>query len=93
MNSFNEEVCEYNSILITENFAAKNITEDVTEDVYHRSDCSLGEVKIYYGGSDAPGSKCRSWLHPVLANIVHNKGFDGEYREIIIGHMRKLRLI
>ena len=73
MSNLNDEVCEYNSTPTTEHFAAKNGNGFV----YHRSDCSLGEVKIYYGGSDAPGSKCRPYLHPVLADIVHNKGFDG----------------
>ena len=74
MSNFNDEVCEYNSTPVTENFAGRNGNCIV----FHRSDCSEeGTVRWYKNGGDATGSECRHWLSDEMALTVREKGFKG----------------
>jgi hypothetical protein len=47
--------------------------------VYHRSDCSYGNVRFYGFGGDGPGSACGTWaLAPYQRDIIHS--FDWNFR-------------
>ena len=56
--------------------------------VYHRSDCSYGNVRFYGVGGDGPGSICGGWLtFRWQADIVHS--FDWNFRLEDLDNLRQ----
>jgi hypothetical protein len=56
--------------------------------VYHRSDCSYGNVRFYGVGGDGPGSICGGWLtFKWQADIVHS--FDWNFRLEDLDNLRQ----
>lgn len=56
--------------------------------VYHRSDCSYGNVRFYGFGGDGSGSICAGWLtFPWQMDIVHS--FDWNFRFEDLDNLRQ----
>ena len=81
MSNFNEEVCEYNSTPVTENFTANR---NVSVEVYHRStDCpGPQQVKAYPNGGWSKGGYCVNMSDNYL-KIIDSRDYNWTMDEII----------
>lgn len=54
--------------------------------VYHRSDCSLGYVRMYGAGGDLPGSACGTWgLSDRAIQYIHDHPEENHRFEDVVG--------
>lgn len=54
--------------------------------VYHRSDCSLGYVRMYGAGGDLPGSACGTWgLSGRAIQYIHDHPEENHRFEDVVG--------
>ena len=54
--------------------------------VYHRSDCSLGYVRMYGAGGDMPGSTCGTWgLTDRAIQYIHDHPEENHRFEDVVG--------
>ena len=54
--------------------------------VYHRSDCSLGYVRMYGAGGDLPGSACGTWgLRDRAIQYIHDHPEENHRFEVVEG--------